>query len=97
MKKRKLEELKEKWWNQNPEKRRDCEKQDDQTDGISIQNIGTSQTVTLAKALAFILSFRHVYKMAEIDYWPQNNVCLSVSLSTRNNSASPVGFSWKLC
>jgi hypothetical protein len=38
--KRKLEKLKEKWWNQNPEKRRDCEKQDDQTDGISIQNIG---------------------------------------------------------
>jgi ionotropic glutamate receptor len=39
--KRKLEKLKERWWNQNPEKRRDCEKQDDQTDGISIQNIGT--------------------------------------------------------
>jgi ionotropic glutamate receptor len=39
--KRKLEKLKEKWWNQNPEKKKNCEKQDDQTDGISIQNIGT--------------------------------------------------------
>ncbi|PSN38557.1 Ionotropic receptor 25a [Blattella germanica] len=38
--KRKLEKLKEQWWNQNPEKKRNCEKQDDQTDGISIQNIG---------------------------------------------------------
>ncbi|XP_069687672.1 ionotropic receptor 25a isoform X2 [Periplaneta americana] len=38
--KRKLEKLKEQWWNQNPEKKKNCEKQDDQTDGISIQNIG---------------------------------------------------------
>nr|QJX74385.1 ionotropic receptor 25a [Ceracris kiangsu] len=38
--KRKLEKLKEQWWSQNPEKRNDCEKQDDQSDGISIQNIG---------------------------------------------------------
>ncbi|GLH09406.1 Chemosensory protein [Gryllus bimaculatus] len=38
--KRKLEKLKERWWNQNPEKAQDCEKQDDQSDGISIQNIG---------------------------------------------------------
>nr|CAD7262763.1 unnamed protein product [Timema shepardi] len=38
--KRKLEKLKETWWNQNPERKTDCEKQDDQSDGISIQNIG---------------------------------------------------------
>ncbi|XP_050678788.1 ionotropic receptor 25a isoform X1 [Leptidea sinapis] len=37
--KRKLEKLKETWWNNNPEAMR-CEKQDDQSDGISIQNIG---------------------------------------------------------
>lgn len=37
--KRKLEKLKEIWWNQNPEKKT-CEKQDDQSDGISIHNIG---------------------------------------------------------
>ncbi|CAH1971639.1 unnamed protein product [Acanthoscelides obtectus] len=36
---RELERLKEKWWNKNPEKQ-DCEKADDQSDGISIQNIG---------------------------------------------------------
>nr|ALR72535.1 ionotropic receptor IR6 [Colaphellus bowringi] len=36
---RELERLKEKWWNKNPEKK-DCEKADDQSDGISIQNIG---------------------------------------------------------
>ncbi|XP_060526726.1 ionotropic receptor 25a isoform X2 [Cylas formicarius] len=36
---RELERLKEKWWNKNPEKRT-CEKADDQSDGISIQNIG---------------------------------------------------------
>ncbi|XP_063241815.1 ionotropic receptor 25a [Bacillus rossius redtenbacheri] len=38
--KRKLEKLKEIWWNQNPERKVDCEKSDDQSDGISIQNIG---------------------------------------------------------
>ncbi|RZC36456.1 glutamate receptor ionotropic, kainate 2, partial [Asbolus verrucosus] len=36
---RELERLKEKWWSRNPEKKQ-CEKQDDQSDGISIQNIG---------------------------------------------------------
>ncbi|CAK1555436.1 unnamed protein product [Leptosia nina] len=37
--KRKLEKLKETWWNNNPNAVK-CEKQDDQSDGISIQNIG---------------------------------------------------------
>ncbi|CAH0399704.1 unnamed protein product [Chilo suppressalis] len=37
--KRKLEKLKENWWTNNP-KAKKCEKQDDQSDGISIQNIG---------------------------------------------------------
>ncbi|KAJ1526273.1 hypothetical protein ONE63_009427 [Megalurothrips usitatus] len=37
--KRKLEKLKERWWSQNPEIKK-CDKQDDQQDGISIQNIG---------------------------------------------------------
>nr|XP_053649967.1 ionotropic receptor 25a-like [Cherax quadricarinatus] len=36
---RKLETLKERWWNQNPAKKV-CEKDDDQSDGISIENIG---------------------------------------------------------
>lgn len=39
MNRRDLERLKEKWWNKNPE-RIDCDKVDDQSDGISIQNIG---------------------------------------------------------
>lgn len=34
-----MERLKEKWWTSNP-KAIKCEKQDDQSDGISIQNIG---------------------------------------------------------
>ncbi|XP_034234147.1 ionotropic receptor 25a isoform X1 [Thrips palmi] len=37
--KRKLEKLKERWWSTNPEIKK-CDKQDDQQDGISIQNIG---------------------------------------------------------
>nr|WJJ63356.1 ionotropic receptor 25a [Pachyrhinus yasumatsui] len=36
---RELERLKERWWNKNPEKKQ-CDKADDQSDGISIQNIG---------------------------------------------------------
>lgn len=37
--KRQLERLKEKWWSGNPEAKK-CEKPEDQSDGISIQNIG---------------------------------------------------------
>ncbi|BES98926.1 glutamate receptor [Nesidiocoris tenuis] len=37
--KRKLEKLKEKWWTDNPDKV-ECEKQEEQSDGISIHNIG---------------------------------------------------------
>ncbi|KAF5270318.1 hypothetical protein FQR65_LT05506 [Abscondita terminalis] len=37
--KRQLERLKETWWNDNPYRVR-CEKMEDQSDGISIQNIG---------------------------------------------------------
>lgn len=37
--KRQLEKLKEKWW-KNDEAQANCEKPEDQSDGISIQNIG---------------------------------------------------------
>uniref|UniRef100_T1H988 Uncharacterized protein n=2 Tax=Rhodnius prolixus TaxID=13249 RepID=T1H988_RHOPR len=37
--KRKLEKLKEKWWTENPERKK-CNKQEEQSDGISIHNIG---------------------------------------------------------
>src|SRR5699024_10757017 len=36
---RRLENLKEKWWNRNPEKK-DCQDSKKQSDGISINNIG---------------------------------------------------------
>merc|ERR1712088_556554 len=36
---RKLEGMKERWWNQN-ENRRNCDKEDEDTGGISIHNIG---------------------------------------------------------
>ncbi|PRD31656.1 UNVERIFIED_CONTAM: Ir25a [Trichonephila clavipes] len=36
---RKLEGLKEKWWNKNPAKK-DCDDSEQQSDGISIANIG---------------------------------------------------------
>ncbi|XP_074039015.1 ionotropic receptor 25a isoform X1 [Leptinotarsa decemlineata] len=36
---RELERLKEKWWNRNPENK-ECNTAEDQSDGISIQNIG---------------------------------------------------------
>lgn len=36
---RELEKLKDTWWNKNKE-RKSCGKDDDQSDGISIQNIG---------------------------------------------------------
>lgn len=48
--KRKLEKLKERWWSTNPEIKK-CDKQDDQQDGISIQNIGNT---CLAAAPVFL-------------------------------------------
>lgn len=36
---RKLEGLKEKWWNRNPAKKK-CDDSESQSDGISIANIG---------------------------------------------------------
>lgn len=36
---RKLEGLKERWWNKNPAKK-NCDDSDQQSDGISIANIG---------------------------------------------------------
>lgn len=36
---RQLEKLKDTWWNKNPKRKR-CDKPEDQSDGISIQNIG---------------------------------------------------------
>lgn len=38
---RRLETLKERWWTDNPEKK-ECGDTNDQSDGISIQNIGSS-------------------------------------------------------
>ena len=37
---RKLESLKEKWWNDNPDKKEDCDYDKKSNDGISINNIG---------------------------------------------------------
>ncbi|CAG7815216.1 unnamed protein product, partial [Allacma fusca] len=37
---RQLEQLKEQWWNENPHKAVNCPKDDNQSDGISIHNIG---------------------------------------------------------
>lgn len=37
---RRLETLKERWWTDNPDKK-DCGDQNNQSDGISIQNIGS--------------------------------------------------------
>ena len=39
---RRLETLKERWWTENPDKK-DCGDMNDQSDGISIQNIGSFQ------------------------------------------------------
>ena len=59
---RKLEALKEKWWNENPHKV-NCPSVDDESNGISIQNIGGVFIVILAGILlSFItLIFEYMY------------------------------------
>ncbi|XP_037068272.1 ionotropic receptor 25a-like isoform X1 [Pollicipes pollicipes] len=79
---RKLEVLKEKWWNQNPA-RKYCEREDDQSEGISIQNIGGVFIVIfvgIALACITLLGEYWYYK-----YWkpsrvtsPQNPKILAV-------------------
>ncbi|KAF8356358.1 glr-7, partial [Pristionchus pacificus] len=59
---RRLEALKEKWWNDNP-KRKVCPDQTDESDGISIQNIGGVFIVILAGIVLSIvtLTFEYFY------------------------------------
>jgi ionotropic glutamate receptor len=59
---RSLETLKEKWWHQNP-KRQECQTAEDDSTGISIQNIGGVFIVILAGILLslVILLFEFLY------------------------------------
>ncbi|KAH7695352.1 CBN-GLR-7 protein [Aphelenchoides avenae] len=59
---RSLEQLKEKWWHQNP-KRQECPNAEDDSTGISIQNIGGVFIVILAGIVIslIILVFEYFY------------------------------------
>ncbi|XP_044756675.1 ionotropic receptor 25a-like [Coccinella septempunctata] len=59
---RELEGLKEKWWNRNP-KKVVCEQQDNQSDGISIQNIGGVFIVIYAGIVLALITLAFEY------YW----------------------------
>ena len=60
--KRKLEKLKDKWWKKNPE-RKDCDAENSQSDGISIQNIGGVFVVIFLGIIfaCFTLAFEYWY------------------------------------
>ncbi|KAK9293469.1 hypothetical protein QLX08_011592 [Tetragonisca angustula] len=71
--KRKLEKLKDKWWKKNPE-RKDCDAENSQSDGISIQNIGGVFVVIFLGIIfaCFTLAFEYWYyryrtKITKID------------------------------
>ena len=77
---RKLETLKERWWNQNPMKKV-CEKEDDQSDGISIENIGQ---------FLILFKIRNSSNIAELipqltDVFFYFMIRLTIDLSTKNN------------
>lgn len=57
---RDLEALKEKWWNNNPNKK-DCPKAEDESDGISIQNIGGVFIVILVGIALSIVTLAFEY------------------------------------
>lgn len=57
---RRLETLKERWWTDNPEKK-ECGDTNDQSDGISIQNIGLfiySNHLIALNSLIYFFEFR---------------------------------------
>ncbi|XP_024885188.1 ionotropic receptor 25a isoform X1 [Temnothorax curvispinosus] len=60
--KRRLEKLKDKWWKQNPMKK-NCELENNQSDGISIQNIGGVFLVIFVGIIfaCFTLAFEYWY------------------------------------
>ncbi|XP_033188685.2 ionotropic receptor 25a [Bombus vancouverensis nearcticus] len=60
--KRKLEKLKDTWWKKNPE-RKDCDAENSQSDGISIQNIGGVFVVIFLGIIfaCFTLAFEYWY------------------------------------
>uniref|UniRef100_A0A914WBL6 Uncharacterized protein n=1 Tax=Plectus sambesii TaxID=2011161 RepID=A0A914WBL6_9BILA len=57
---RKLESLKEKWWHKNPNKK-ECPDPEDESDGISIQNIGGVFIVILAGIVLSIITLTFEY------------------------------------
>lgn len=91
---RQLERLKEKWWNSNP-KNIKCDKQDDQSDGISIQNIGgVFIVIFVGIGLACItLAFEYWWykyrkgsKVIAVQEGPvKNNVDIGKSLKFKDN------------
>ncbi|XP_033358670.1 ionotropic receptor 25a [Bombus vosnesenskii] len=60
--KRKLEKLKDTWWKKNPD-RKDCDAENSQSDGISIQNIGGVFVVIFLGIIfaCFTLAFEYWY------------------------------------
>ena len=61
---RKLEYLKEKWWNNNPERKKDCEDPKKASTRISIKNIGgVFVVIFFGMAIAcFTLLFEYLFK-----------------------------------
>ena len=89
---RDLEALKEQWWNQNPNKK-ECPKQEDESDGISIQNIGGVFIVILVGiALSIVtLAFEYWYykdKPRKGDPNPRNG---NIAIGTNNIATIQVG------
>ncbi|XP_046835531.1 ionotropic receptor 25a isoform X1 [Vespa crabro] len=81
--KRKLEKLKDKWWKRNPE-RKDCGKEDEQSDGISIHNIG-GVFVVIFVGIAFAcltLAF---------EYWWYRYRPKAIKASSRQIASTPNG------
>lgn len=70
--KRKLEKLKETWWTNNP-KKAVCDKQNEETDGISIQNIGKFYSLPRKKSVDF-------FEMGFISTKAKDNQTLRVHL-----------------
>ncbi|XP_050421609.1 ionotropic receptor 25a [Adelges cooleyi] len=89
--KRKLEKLKEMWWNMNPEKKQ-CEKQDNQSDGISIHNIGgVFIVIFVGIGLAcFMLAFEYWWYKYKKNPKVANTMNTKPTGLSRNNFAYPV-------
>jgi hypothetical protein len=84
---RKLEQLKEKWWHQNP-KRQECSSNEEEATGISIENIGGVFILILGGIIIsltmLVVEFFYYKQKEKKDVIPKEVIHMNDSVATQS-------------